>query len=116
MTLQSHDVVINYAKAKNLPLGSALAVCQRCGDDETDSAPPPRDIAPPLPSNHHYFEENVCLEMPMVFVDGCMNGTKAKQVSPPPTLTTNTQFTELPPPGALTKIQWMVLPGLTDCA
>ncbi|XP_038835775.1 uncharacterized protein LOC120033479 [Salvelinus namaycush] len=71
MTLQSHDVVINYAKAKNLPLGSALAVCQRCGDDETDSAPPPRDIAPPLPSNHHYFEENVCLEMPMAFVDGC---------------------------------------------
>uniref|UniRef100_A0A673XMB8 ribonuclease H n=1 Tax=Salmo trutta TaxID=8032 RepID=A0A673XMB8_SALTR len=71
MTLQSHDVVINYAKAKNLPLGSALAVCQHCGEDETDSGPPPRDIAPPLPSNHHYFEENVCLDMPMAFVDGC---------------------------------------------
>ena len=56
MTLQSHDVVINYAKAINLPLGIALAVFQCCGDNATDSAPPPRDIAPPLPLNHHYFE------------------------------------------------------------
>ena len=85
MTLQSHDVVINYAKAKNLPLGCALAVFHRCGDDKTDFAPPPRDIAPPLPSNHHYFEENVCLEMPMA-VGAEWNQSKDSKCQSPPLL------------------------------
>ena len=37
--------------------------------NETDFAP--CDIAPPLPSKHHYFKDNVCHGMPMTFVDGC---------------------------------------------
>ena len=44
---------------------------QWCGDDETDFASSPHDVAPQLPSNHHYFEDNLCQGMLIAFVDGC---------------------------------------------
>ena len=71
MALQGYEVEVRYAQNHKMALGQELAECQQCiGEGETQELPV-MATTPSLPSNHHYFDENVCHGLPMVYVDWC---------------------------------------------
>lgn len=70
MVLQGYDVEVKYAQNHKMALSQGLAECQNC-DCEGQSDPQPFLVTTPsLPSNHHYYDENACLDLPRVYVDG----------------------------------------------
>uniref|UniRef100_A0A8P4K5A8 ribonuclease H n=1 Tax=Dicentrarchus labrax TaxID=13489 RepID=A0A8P4K5A8_DICLA len=71
MALQSFDMEVRYAQNNKTPLGTGLATCHRCTDDVPQSTTLVLDPMPTEPSNHHYFDQNVCQDMITAYVDGC---------------------------------------------
>ncbi|KAK9525318.1 hypothetical protein VZT92_015149 [Zoarces viviparus] len=71
MALQGYDVEIKYAQNHKMALGQGLAQCQHCDCEEQSSAQSLIITTPSLPSNHHYYDENICQGLPKVYVDGC---------------------------------------------
>uniref|UniRef100_A0A8D3CKX2 ribonuclease H n=1 Tax=Scophthalmus maximus TaxID=52904 RepID=A0A8D3CKX2_SCOMX len=71
MALQGYDVEVKYAQNHKMALSQGLAECHHC-DCEGQSSPQSLVITTPsLPSNHLYHDENACLDLPRVYVDGC---------------------------------------------
>ena len=71
MAFQGRDIEVQYAQNHKMPLGSGLAVCQKCTQDSVDHNTISHDLSPPAPTRHHFYEENVCKNLPTVYVDGC---------------------------------------------
>ena len=71
MAFQGRDIEVQYAQNHKMPLGTGLAICQKCTTDENDPGTIVHDLTPPAPTRHHFYEENVCKGMPTVYVDGC---------------------------------------------
>lgn len=74
MALQSYDIEVRYAQHLRAPLGTGLAACSRCSDDVPAlSAVHHQSLqpVPPMPSRHHYFDDNACQDMTTAYVDGC---------------------------------------------
>ncbi len=71
MTLQGWDVEARYAQNYKSSLGNGLAACQNCSTDTLHTPAEPKEPPQPQPTNHRYFEENVCEGMPTAYVDGC---------------------------------------------
>lgn len=71
MALQGYDVEVKYAQNHKMALGQGLAEYQHC-DCEGQSSPQSSIVtSPSLPSNHRYYDENACLVLLKVYVDGC---------------------------------------------
>ncbi|KAF0046095.1 hypothetical protein F2P81_002624 [Scophthalmus maximus] len=71
MALQGYDVEIKYAQNHKMALSQGLAECHHC-DCEGQSSPQSLVVTTPsLLSNHIYHDENACLDLPRVYVDGC---------------------------------------------
>ncbi|KAJ8375526.1 hypothetical protein SKAU_G00061060 [Synaphobranchus kaupii] len=71
MALQGYEVEVKYAQNHKMALGQGLAECQHC-----DSEVQPREhltvvTALSWPSNHHFYHDNVCRNLPKAYVDGC---------------------------------------------
>ncbi|KAJ8333566.1 hypothetical protein SKAU_G00415740 [Synaphobranchus kaupii] len=71
MALQDYVVEVKYAQYHKMALGQGLAECQYC-----DSEVQPQEhltvvTALSWPSNHHFYDDNVCLNLPKAYVDGC---------------------------------------------
>lgn len=71
MVLQGYHIEVKYAKNHKLPLSQGLAECQHCNCEEGQDLAPTTMTPEVLPSNHLYFNENVCQGLPEVYVDGC---------------------------------------------
>lgn len=71
MALQGCDVEVKCAQIPKIYLGQGLAKCQHCDCEGQENSPPLLVTTPTLPSNHCYHEENVCQDLPKVFMDGC---------------------------------------------
>ncbi|KAF0022465.1 hypothetical protein F2P81_025278 [Scophthalmus maximus] len=71
IALQGYDVEVKYAQNHKMALSQGLAECHHC-DCEGQSSPQSLVITTPsLPFNHLYHDENACLDLPRVYVDGC---------------------------------------------
>ena len=71
MAQQGYEVEVRYAQNHKMALGQGLAECQQCiGEGELQELPV-MVTTPSLLSNHHYFDENVCHSLPIVYVDRC---------------------------------------------
>ncbi|KAL2076478.1 hypothetical protein ACEWY4_027942 [Coilia grayii] len=70
MALQGYDIEVKYAQNHRMTLGQGLAECQHC-ECEQETEHPVLVTTPSLPSDHHYYEDNSCKDLPMVYVDGC---------------------------------------------
>ncbi|KAJ8346749.1 hypothetical protein SKAU_G00281500 [Synaphobranchus kaupii] len=72
MALQGYEVEVKYAHNHKMALGQGLAEYQHC-----DSEVQPQEhltvvTALPFPyRNHHFYDDNVCLNLPKAYVDGC---------------------------------------------
>ena len=71
MAFQGRDIEVQYAQNHKMPLGTGLAICQKCTHDVDDPGTIVHDLTPPAPTRHHFHEEDVCKDMPTVYVDGC---------------------------------------------
>ncbi|KAL1248878.1 hypothetical protein QQF64_022196 [Cirrhinus molitorella] len=72
MALQGHDIEARYAQNHRSALGNGLTACQNCsGDTPITTLEPEEPQLLQQPTNHRYFEENVCQGMPTAYVDGC---------------------------------------------
>ncbi len=71
MALQGYDIEVKYAQNNKLVLGQGLAECQHCDCKEQSTLQPVPLTAKTLPSNHHFYDENVCLGLPQAYIDGC---------------------------------------------
>ena len=71
MALQSFDIVVRYAKKRNLPLGTGLTSCRRCENDDPAQTTPAPDGPLPAQTSHYYYDPNTCKDMVTVYVDGC---------------------------------------------
>ena len=70
MALQGYDIEVRYAQNTRLALGQGLSDCQHCqGDGQPEPQSLPQASVTP-PSDHHYYDENVCEGLPRVYVDG----------------------------------------------
>lgn len=71
MALQGYDIEVKYAQNHKMALGQGLAECEHC-DCEAQLGPSPLLVTTKtLPSNHHYYDENVCQGLPTAYIDGC---------------------------------------------
>lgn len=71
MALQDCKIEVKYAQNHKMALSQGLADCQ---DRDYKGQPNPQSslvVSLSLPFNHHYLDENVCLDLPKVYVDGC---------------------------------------------
>ena len=71
VAFQSHDIEVNYAQNHKNALGTDLAACQNCTDapQATQEAPTEWTLQPN--ARYHYYDDNVCKEIPMAYTDGC---------------------------------------------
>ncbi|MEQ2167229.1 hypothetical protein GOODEAATRI_001931 [Goodea atripinnis] len=71
MALQGYNVEVRYGQNNKMVLGQGLAECHHC---ECDTVATTIDT-PATPqfssSSHHYFDENVCEELPRAYIDVC---------------------------------------------
>ncbi|MBN3305975.1 NYNRI protein, partial [Amia calva] len=71
LALQGYEIEVRYAKNWKMYLGQGLAQCQECGtQDQGQNIPETVTVAFP-PTSHHYYDDNVCVELPRAYVDGC---------------------------------------------
>ena len=71
VALQGYDIEVKYAQNHKMALGQGLADCQHCNCEQEAGEHPFLVPTPSLPSDHHYYEDNCCKDLPMVYVDGC---------------------------------------------
>lgn len=70
MALQGYDIEVKYAQNHKMALGRGLAECQHC-ECEDGPIQVETSTALSLPSDHHYYDENVCNNLPTAYIDGC---------------------------------------------
>ncbi|KAL7383521.1 hypothetical protein ABVT39_012327 [Epinephelus coioides] len=66
MVLQGYDVEVKYAQNHKMALGQGLAECQHCNCEGQPGSPLLLVTTLALPSNHRYYDENVCQGLPKV--------------------------------------------------
>lgn len=71
MALQGYDVEVRYAQNNKMALGQGLADCIHCDCEKVPEGNSSLLTNSVLPSAHHYYDTNVCKDLPMVYVDGC---------------------------------------------
>ncbi|KAL7401214.1 hypothetical protein ABVT39_024985 [Epinephelus coioides] len=62
---------VHYNKNQKNSLGTKLTACQRCADDVPSTSILTCEPPPSEPLHHHYFDQNICKDVIMAYVDGC---------------------------------------------
>lgn len=69
--LQCYDIKVKYAQTHKMASSQVPAECQYC---DCEGQPNPQSLivtTPSFPPNHHFQDDNACLDLPKVYVNGC---------------------------------------------
>ncbi|KAJ8353506.1 hypothetical protein SKAU_G00210730 [Synaphobranchus kaupii] len=71
MALQGYEVEVKYVQNHKMALGQGLAECQHCDSEVQPQENLTMVTALSWLSNHHFYDDNMCLNLPKAYVDGC---------------------------------------------